>query len=87
MDAIVNKTVPPINEGLKMLFENAPVREFENGPKVKGYFQMELEAAGITKKLCKILVRRGFLKMGWVHLKKGTQNFYTLQDIKTEWAI
>ena len=67
---------------IKSYFDKAPTREFENGSKIKGYFQSELKAAGISKSFIKGLVRDGVLKVGHVHLKQGIQNFYTTNDIK-----
>lgn len=59
----------------------APIRQFENGPKIKGYFQQELVIAGVPKAQLKKFVRKDILSVVHVHLKQGTQNFYSLKGL------
>ena len=66
------------------IFRAAPLREFENGKQVRGYFHNEIVAAGIPKSKVKRLVAQTILIKAHVHLKDGTQTFYTLESLKDE---
>lgn len=63
------------------IFANAPVREFKDGTRAKGFFQHELTKAGIPKGTVKGLARRGYIRSLPVNIDSEWRTFYVVGDL------